>query len=146
MYTPRPGSIPKQAGFTLIEIMVVVVIIGILGALIIPNVIGRDDQARIIAVRNDLRAVANALDMYKLDNFHYPSTDQGLEALVSAPSGFPEAKNYNANAYLRKIPVDPWGTEFGYINDGTDYELYSLGADGTEGGEGYNTDVNYSDL
>ena len=149
---PRPNSEPKtrplpmQRGFTLIEIMVVVVIIGILGALIIPNVIGRDDQARITAVRNDLRAVANALDMYKLDNFHYPSTDQGLAALVSEPSGFPEAKNYNPNAYLRKIPVDPWGTEFGYLNDGADYELYSLGADGTEGGEGYNSDVDYSDL
>ena len=144
MYTTRPR--PREAGFTLIEIMVVVVIIGILGALIIPNVIGRDDQARVIAVRNDLRAVANALDMYKLDNFHYPSTDQGLEALVSAPSGFPEAKNYNPSGYLKKIPVDPWGTEFGYLIDGDDYELYSLGADGAEGGEGYSADVNYSDL
>ena len=148
MYRPRLRARlrTKQAGFTLIEIMVVVVIIGILGALIIPNVIGRDDQARITAVRNDLRAVANALDMYKLDNFHYPSTDQGLAALVSEPSGFPKAKNYNPGAYLKKIPVDPWGTDFGYLNDGADYQLYSLGADGTEGGEGYNSDVDYSDL
>jgi general secretion pathway protein G len=146
MYRPGQRHRLEQAGFTLIEIMVVVVIIGILGALIIPNVIGRDDQARVTAVRNDLRAVANSLDMYKLDNFHYPSTDQGLEALVSAPSGFPEAKNYNPSGYLKKIPVDPWGTEFGYLNDGENYELYSLGADGAEGGEGYSADVNYSDL
>lgn len=138
--------IPKQSGFTLIEIMVVVVIIGILGALIIPNVIGRDDQARVTAVRNDLRSVAVALDMYKLDNFHYPSTDQGLEALVSPPSGFPEPKNYNANAYLKKLPVDPWGNEFLYLNDDSDYALVSLGADGSEGGEGFNADIDYADL
>lgn len=136
----------RQSGFTLIEIMVVVVIIGILAALIIPNVVGRDDQARMTAVRNDLRAVANALDMYKLDNFQYPSTDQGLAALVTRPSGFPEPQNYNPNGYLKKIPIDQWGNEFIYINDGSVYELYSLGADGAEGGEGYEADVNFADL
>ena len=136
----------RESGFTLIEIMVVVVIIGILGALIIPNVIGRDDQARVTAAQSDLRAIANALDIYKLDNFHYPSTDQGLEALVSAPSGFPEAKNWNPNGYLKKIPVDPWGNQFAYIAAERKFELYSLGADGSEGREGYDRDLRYEDL
>src|SRR5215831_11579072 len=116
----------SNSGFTLIEIMVVVVIIGILGALIIPNVVGRDDQARATAVKNDLRAVANALEMYKLDNFHYPSTDQGLQALVSRPNGFPEAKNYNPNGYLKKVPTDPWGTPIEYVNNGDTFDLFSL--------------------
>ncbi len=136
----------RNHGFTLIEIMVVVVIIGILGALIIPNVIGRDDEARLTAVRNDIRAVANALDLYKLDNFNYPSTDQGLEALVSKPAGFPEPKNYNPNGYLKKIPLDPWGTPLVYINTGDGFEMYSLGRDGQEGGEGYDSDIRYEDL
>lgn len=136
----------RQTGFTLIEIMVVVVIIGILGALIIPNVIGRDDQARVTAAQSDLRAVANALDIYKLDNFHYPSTDQGLEALVSPPSGFPEPKNYNPNGYLKKVPVDPWGNPFVYVASGRSFELYSLGADGAEGGESWDADLHFEDL
>jgi general secretion pathway protein G len=126
--------------------MVVVVIIGILGALIIPNVVGRDDEARATAARNDIRAVANALDMYKLDNFNYPSTDQGLEALVSKPAGFPEPKNYNPNGYLKKIPVDPWGNPIVYINNGKGFEMYSLGRDGQEGGEGYDADIRFEDL
>jgi general secretion pathway protein G len=132
-----------SSGFTLIEIMVVVVIIGILGALIIPNVVGRDDQARATAVKSDLRGVANALEMYKLDNFHYPSTDQGLQALVTKPSGFPEAKNYNPNGYLKKVPTDPWGTPIVYVTNGETFDLYSLGADGVEGGEGKNADIHY---
>ena len=132
-----------SSGFTLIEIMVVVVIIGILGALIIPNVVGRDDQARATAVKSDLRGVANALEMYKLDNFHYPSSDQGLQALVTKPSGFPEAKNYNPNGYLKKVPSDPWGTPIVYVTNGETFDLYSLGADGVEGGEGKNADIHY---
>ena len=142
----QPSKRLRQSGFTLIEIMVVVVIIGILGALIIPNVIGRDDQARVTAAENDLRAIANALDIYKLDNFHYPSTDQGLEALVRPPSGFPEAKNWNPNGYLKKPPEDPWGTPYIYVASGRSFELYSLGADGAEGGEGYAGDLRYEDL
>jgi len=133
----------SSAGFTLIEIMVVVVIIGILGALIIPNVIGRDDDARVIAAKSDLNGIANALDMYKLDNFRYPSTDQGLDALVSKPSGFPEPKNYNPNGYLKKSPHDPWGTPYIYISTADGFELFSLGADGVEGGERYNADIHY---
>src|SRR3954465_3077921 len=113
-----------SSGFTLTEIMGVVVIIGILGAWNIPHVVGRDDAARATAVKNDLRAVANALEMYKLDNFHYPSTDQGLQALVTKPSGFPEAKNYNPNGYLKKVPTDPWGMPIGYVNNGDTFDLF----------------------
>ena len=137
---------PRTHGFTLIEIMIVVVIIGILGAMIIPNVIGRDDQARVKVARADLAAVGTALDMYKLDNFQYPSTDQGLEALVAKPSGFPEPKNYNPDGYLKKIPVDPWGGPLVYISSGGKFELHSLGADGKEGGEGYDADISFDEL
>jgi general secretion pathway protein G len=133
----------RTGGFTLIEIMMVVVIIGILAALIIPNVVGRDDQARVTAAKSDLNGIANALNMYKLDNFHYPSTDQGLEALVTQPSGFPEAKNWNPNGYLKKAPGDPWGTPYVYIATSDGFELYSLGSDGVEGGERYSADIHY---
>jgi general secretion pathway protein G len=135
-----------QTGFTLIEILVVVVIIGIIAGLIVPNVIGRDEQAKVAAARNDIRAIANALEMYRLDNNHYPSTEQGLEALASRPSGFPEPRNYNEQGYLRRVPVDPWDNEFIYINNGRSFELYSLGADGSEGGEGFNAEIHYRDL
>jgi general secretion pathway protein G len=132
-----------QRGFTLIEIMVVVVIIGILGALIVPSILGRADDARVTAVKTDLRAISNALDLYKLDNFTYPSTDQGLEALVSKPSGLPEAPSWNPDGYLKKLPKDPWKRDYFYISPGAQgpFDLYSLGADGKEGGEGSAADV-----
>lgn len=133
-------------GFTLIEILVVVVIIGILGAVIVPNLLGRPDQARITAAESDLRSLANALDIYRLDNHHYPSTDQGLEALVTRPSGFPEPRNYNPDGYIKSLPTDPWGSPYLYERSATGFNLFSLGADGTEGGEGLNADIRYSDL
>jgi general secretion pathway protein G len=139
-------SKPGIRGFTLIEILVVVVIIGILGAVIVPNLLGRPDQARITAAQSDLRSLANALDMYRLDNFHYPSSDQGLEALVTSPSGFPEPKNYNPDGYVKKIPVDPWGSPYVYERTSSGFTLFSLGADGVEGGEGTNADIRYEDL
>jgi general secretion pathway protein G len=133
-----------STGFTLIEIMVVVVIIGILGALIVPRIFDRPDQVRQTAAKTDLRSIANALEMYKLDNFHYPSTDQGLEALVSKPSGFPEAKNYSPTGYLPASSLnDPWGTPYVYINTDNAFELLSLARDGVEGGEGYDADIHY---
>ncbi len=135
-----------QSGFTLIEILVVIVIIGIIAGLIVPNVVGRDDQAKVTAAQSDIRAIANALEMYRLDNNHYPSTEQGLEALASRPSGFPEPRNYNEQGYLRRLPRDPWGNEFIYINSGRSFELYSLGADGSEGGEGVDAEIHYRDL
>ena len=133
-------------GFTLIEIMVVVVIIAIVAALFVPNVIGRGDQARRMAVVNDLRGVGTTLDLYRLDNARYPSTDQGLEALVSKPHGLPEPMNYNPGGYARKVPTDPWQNPFVYIDAGESFELYSLGADGKEGGEGAAADIYYRDL
>jgi general secretion pathway protein G len=135
-----------QTGFTLIEILIVVVIIGILGAVIVPNLLGRPDQARMTAAQSDLRSLANALDIYRLDNYQYPSTDQGLEALVSKPSGFPEPKNYNPDGYIKKLPSDPWGSPYVYERVDEGFTLFSLGADGTEGGEGLNADIRFEDL
>jgi general secretion pathway protein G len=133
----------KEAGFTLIEIMVVVVILGILGALIVPNILGRTGEARVTAAQSDIRGIGNALNLYRLDNFNYPSTDQGLEALVSQPGGMPEAKNWNSEGYLPKLPKDPWGNNYLYISPGTHgpYDLYSQGADGKDGGEDNAKDI-----
>ena len=152
----RPGTAPDlrgdvppcsrnrhtgEGGFTLIEILVVVVIIGILGAVIVPNLLSRPDQARITAAQTDLRQLANALDIYRLDNFHYPSTEQGLDALVERPAGFPEPKNWNPDGYVKMMPSDPWGSPYIYERRSNDFTLFSLGADGVEGGEGSNADV-----
>lgn len=136
----------RSGGFTLIEILVVVVIIGILGAVIVPNLLGRPDQARITAAKSDIRNLSNALDIYRLDNFVYPSTEQGLEALVSQPSGFPEPKNYNPDGYVKNLPTDPWGSPYVYERTQEGFSLFSLGADGTEGGEGLNADIHIEDV
>jgi general secretion pathway protein G len=138
----------KQAatGFTLIEILVVVVIIGILGAVIVPQLLGRPDQARITAAKSDIRSLANALDIYRLDNFSYPSTEQGLEALVATPSGFPEPKNYNPDGYIKKLPTDPWGSPYIYERSEVGFALFSLGGDGAEGGDGLNSDIEFADI
>ncbi|MFT4719414.1 MAG: general secretion pathway protein G [Candidatus Azotimanducaceae bacterium] len=133
-------------GFTLIEIMVVVVILGILGSLIVPNIIGRPDEARATAARADIEAVGNALELYRLDNGTYPSTDQGLEALVSQPSGYPEPRRWNADGYLKKLPIDPWDEPYLYFSEERTFEVYSFGADRKEGGEGVDTDLRYSEL
>jgi general secretion pathway protein G len=126
---PKLKHKSKQRGFTLIEIMVVVVILGILGALIVPNIIGRPDEARVIAAKADIGAIGNALEIYRLDNSFYPSTEQGLEALVESPSGFPEVRNWGPDSYLKKIPVDPWDEPYLYFNEDRTYEVYSYGAD-----------------
>ncbi len=143
-----PGTCRRARGFTLIEIMVVIVILGVLGALVIPNIIGRTGEARVTAAKSDMRAVANALDLYKLDNFNYPSTDQGLQALVTQPGGFPEAKNWNPDGYLKKLPKDPWGNDYQYISPGRNgkYDLFSLGSDGRPGGEKEAADLNNWEL
>ncbi|MFT3931251.1 MAG: type II secretion system major pseudopilin GspG [Spongiibacteraceae bacterium] len=135
-----------QRGFTLIEIMVVVVIIGILIGLVAPNVLGRVDKARVTAAQTDIATLEQSLEMYRLDNHAYPSTDQGLEALIAKPSGEPDAKNWNPEGYLKKkqLPKDPWGNPYQYVNPGQEgrpYDLYSFGADGREGGENYDADV-----
>ena len=136
----------RQAGFTLIEIMVVVVILGILGALIVPNVMGRPDQARIEAAKNDIRAISTALEMYRMDNGNYPSSDQGLDALVSEPSGYPEARRWNPDGYLSKVPADPWDEPYIYVSEENFYDVYSFGRDRKEGGEGYDGDLRYTEL
>jgi len=142
-------SYPRRvaaAGFTLIEIMIVVVIIGILGAIIVPTFMSRPDQARVTAAQTDLRSIGAALDLYRLDNFQYPSAEQGLEALVTRPSGFPEPKNYNPDGYIKALPTDPWGSPYVYEREGSAFTLFSLGADGAEGGEGFDADIQYADL
>ncbi len=142
----------RARGFTLIEIMVVVVIIGILIGLIAPNILGRVDKARVTAAKTDIATLEQALEMYRLDNHAYPSTDQGLEALVVPPGGEPVPKNWNPEGYLKKgkLPLDPWGHPYQYLSPGQDkrpFDLFSFGADGREGGEEYNTDIgNWPDL
>ncbi len=133
----------RQRGFTLIEIMVVVVILGILAALIVPQVMSRPDQAKITVAKGDVKGISAALDMYKLDNHSYPNTQQGLEALVKKPSGNPPAKNWNADGYLKRVPVDPWGNAYQYLAPGSKgpFDLYSFGADGKEGGSGNDADI-----
>ena len=134
----------SQAGFTLIEIMVVVVILGVLAALVVPQIMSRPDQAKVTAARADLNAIAMALDIYKLDNHGYPGTQQGLDALVSKPSGSPPARNWNPDGYLKRLPVDPWGNPYQFITPGSQgkaYDLFSFGADGRAGGDGLNADI-----
>lgn len=136
----------KQQGFTLIEIMVVVVIMGILAGLVGVAVFGNVDKAKVESVKSDLRVISQALDLYRLDNNRYPSTDQGLEALVVPTEN---AKNFPAEGYLKKkdVPVDPWDNPYNYIsNSNRSYELYSFGADGVQGGEGYDADIYASEL
>ena len=132
-----------QGGFTLIEIMVVVVILGILAALVVPQVMSRPDQAKVTVAKGDIKAIAAALDMYKLDNFAYPSTQQGLDALVKKPSGNPQPKNWNRDGYLKRLPKDPWGNDYQYLSPGTQgqFDLYSFGADGKPGGSDLNADI-----
>lgn len=135
-----------QRGFTLIEIMVVVVIIGILGAIVVPQFMSRPDQAKTTAAKIDIQAIATALEMYRLDNARYPTTQQGLEALVKRPAGTPAARNWNPAGYLKSLARDPWGTPYQYLNPGTravggGYDLYSLGSDGVSGGDGHAADI-----
>ena len=140
----------KQRGFTLIEIMVVVVIIGILIGLVAPNIIGNVDEARVTAAKADISTLVDALERYYMDNSTYPTTDQGLEALVEKPTASPEPRNWRAQGYIKrkKMLQDPWSNEYRYISPGASgpFDLYSLGSDGQEGGEGVQADVGQWDL
>ncbi len=133
----------RQRGFTLIEIMIVVVILGILASIVVPNIMGSPDEARIVKVKQDLRVLEGALNLYKLDNFTYPSTDQGLEALVKKPVGQPEAKNWKKNGYIKKLPKDPWGNDYLYLSPGShgEFDLFSYGSDGRKGGSDSAADI-----
>ena len=139
----------RQQGFTLIEVMVVVVILGILAAILVPKVMDRPDQARITKARQDIRALEAALNLYKLDNYVYPTTDQGLDALVEKPSS-PEPPNWKSGGYLERntVPRDPWGNPYQYLNPGNNGEIdvYSFGRDGKPGGEGVDADIGNWDL
>jgi general secretion pathway protein G len=136
-------QLQQQRGFTLIEIMVVVVILGILASIVVPRIMDRPDTARVVKAKHDIRALESALSLYKLDNFHYPSTDQGLEALVEKPTGLPEAKHWKQGGYIDRLPKDPWGNPYNYLNPGahSDIDIYSFGADGSSGGEGLDADI-----
>jgi len=130
-------------GFTLIEIMVVVVIIGLLAAFILPNVFGNVIKAQIAKVKGDIQGIETALTMYKLDNYKYPNTDLGLAALVQRPND-PTVRNWREGGYIKRVSKDPWGNPYQYVFPGThgqEYDLYSFGADGQEGGEGENADI-----
>ena len=141
---PRsPLSIPGRAsGFTLIEILVVVVILGILAAIVVPRVMERPAEARITRVRQDVQGVMTALNLYKLDNFRYPSSEQGMQALVAKPSGQPDAPNWKG-PYLDRLPKDPWNQPYQYQQPGQhgDVDIYSHGSDGRPGGEGDAADI-----
>lgn len=133
----------RNRGFSLIEILVVVVIIGILAAIVVPRFMDEPDRARVTKARQDIQAIVTALNMYRLDNHVYPSTDQGLKALVDRPSGRPEAPNWRDGGYLERLPKDPWGHEYRYLNPGVhaQIDVWSNGANGMPGGEGIDAEI-----
>ena len=137
----RRGAAALQRGFTLIELMVVLVIIGVLAALIVPNVLDRADDARLTAARTDVNNIMQALKLYRLDNQRYPTTEQGLAALLAKPATGPVPPNWRR--YLDKLPTDPWGRPYQYLNPGLkgEVDVLSLGGDGQAGGEGLNADI-----
>jgi general secretion pathway protein G len=133
----------SRSGFTLIEIMVVVVILAILAALIVPKVMSRPDEARIVAAQQDIGALTQALKLYRLDNLRYPTTEQGLAALVARPSLAPVPANWKPGGYLERLPKDPWGNPYQYLSPGLrgEIDVFSYGADGVAGGEGIDADI-----
>lgn len=133
----------KLRGFSLIEILVVVVIIAVMVAIVAPQFLGEAEKARITRVKADIAQIESALDRFQLDNGFYPTMEQGLEALVRKPDVEPEPKNYPPGGYLKRLPKDPWDNEYVYVYPGEHgvYDIYSLGADGEEGGEGINADI-----
>ncbi len=137
------GRRHSAAGFTLIEIMVVVVILGLLAAVVIPKVMSRPDEARMVAAKADIAAISQALKLYRLDNTMYPTSEQGLLALVQKPTTSPQPNNWKTGGYLDRVPKDPWGREYQYLSPGTrgEIDVFSLGSDGQSGGEGNGADI-----
>lgn len=132
-----------QRGFTLLEIMVVVVIIGILAVLVVPKIISRPDEARVIAARQDIASLLQALKLYRLDNRRYPVSEQGLQALATRPTTAPIPGNWKAGGYLERLPNDPWGNPYQYLSPGLhgEVDIFSFGADSAPGGEGNDADI-----
>ncbi len=139
----NPPLLYAHRGFTLMEILIVVVILSILAIMVVPQFMDQPDKARVARAQADIQALQTALSLYKLDNFHYPSTAQGLQALVSKPAGQPEARNWKPGGYLQQLPNDPWGNPYQYLNPGVhgEIDIYSFGADGQPGGEGMDADI-----
>ena len=136
-------ALKRKEGFTLLELMIVIVILGILGAIVAPRFMDEPHKARVVQAKMQIGNLSMAVKKFYLDNGFYPSTEQGLEALVTAPAFGKSPKNYPANGYMGKIPADPWGNPYVYVSPGlkTPFEIMSLGADGLEGGEGENADI-----
>lgn len=130
------GAQARQRGFTLIEIMVVVIIIGLLASVAVPTVLDRVDESRVQKAKADFKALQTALKLYRIDNFVYPTSEQGLEALVSKPSLAPVPRNWKSSGYIDQLQLDPWGRAYLYVSpgEGHDYDIYTLGADGVSGG------------
>ena len=139
----KTSSFSKIRGFTLIEVMVVIVIIAVLAALIVPKVMSRPDEARVAAARQDIGAIMQALKLYKLDNMRFPTTEQGLQALVKKPTTAPVPENWKGDGYLEKLPKDPWGTPYQYLQPGLhgEVDVMSFGANREAGGEGNDADI-----
>lgn len=131
----------KQSGFTLLEIMIVLVIISVIAGLVVPNLMSRPDEARITVAQTDMKSIAGALELYRLDNSRYPTTEQGLAALVEKPTSPPTPMRWNPEGYLKSLPKDPWGSPYQYALPGKNFEIFSLGADGKKGGEGFDKDI-----
>lgn len=133
----------RDAGFSLLELMVVVVILSILALVIVPRVIDRPDQARAARAQSDLAAISSGVKLYRLDNFRYPTTEQGLAALVNQPATDPIPQNWSSGGYMDRLPTDPWGQEYQYLAPGVhgDFDIFTYGADGTSGGSGADADI-----
>jgi general secretion pathway protein G len=146
MRTKRPARTSR--GFTLIEIMVVIVILGVLAALVVPRVLDRPDEARTVAAKSDIAAIMQALKLYRLDNQRYPTSEQGLAALVTRPDAAPLPPNWKPGGYLERLRSDPWGHAYQYLNPGLrgEIDVLSLGADGQPGGTGHDADIGSWDL
>jgi general secretion pathway protein G len=133
----------NNLGFTLIELIVVILIIGVMAAVVVPNIMGRPDEARLAAVRHDIAEITQQLNLYKLDNQRYPTTEQGLAALVKKPTISPVPTNWKSEGYLSRMPKDPWGTPYQYLQPGVHgaIDVFSFGADRASGGEGNDADI-----
>ncbi len=139
----------KQGGFTLIELMVVLVIIGVLVTVVVLNISDEPDKAKVLKVKADIKTLETALKMFKIDNGFYPTTEQGIEALIFEPTVGKLPTKYKEGGYIENLPLDPWDSEYMYLNPGTkgrNYDLFSYGADGVEGGEGFDKDIGNWDL